>query len=88
MELQVINKSNNPLPEYQTEQSAGLDLRAFIDDEVVLKPLERLLIGTGLYIALKPGFEAMIRPRSGLAYKMELQFLIHLELLIRIIGEK
>ena len=69
IELSVINKSNNPLPMYQTKQSAGVDLQAFIDSEVVIKPMERVLIGTGIYIALPEGYEAMIRPRSGMAYK-------------------
>lgn len=65
----IINKSNNPLPTYQTKQSAGLDLCAFLEQEVVLAPMERKLIGTGLYIAIPQGFEAMVRPRSGLAFK-------------------
>ena len=69
IELSVINKSNNPLPMYQTKQSAGVDLQAFIDSDVVIKPMERVLIGTGIYIALPEGYEAMIRPRSGMAYK-------------------
>lgn len=67
--LSIINKSNNPLPKYQTKQSAGLDLCAFLDEELILKPMDRKLIGTGLYIALPEGFEAMIRPRSGMAFK-------------------
>lgn len=66
--LPIINKSNNPLPSYQTIQSAGVDLCAFIEEKVILKPNERKLIGTGLYIALPSGFEAQIRPRSGLAF--------------------
>lgn len=57
------------LPKYETEQSAGLDLYAAIDSDITLKPMERILVPTGLAIALKPGFEAQIRPRSGLAYK-------------------
>jgi dUTP pyrophosphatase len=69
MKLQIINHSNNELPSYQTNGSAGMDLRAFIDEIVVLKPLERQLISTGLFIALPNTFEAQIRPRSGLAYK-------------------
>lgn len=69
IELSIINKSNNPLPKYQTKQSAGLDLCAFLDEELILKPMDRKLIGTGLYIALPEGFEAMIRPRSGMAFK-------------------
>lgn len=69
MKINVINKSNHPLPAYQTEQSAGLDLTANIEQPITMKPLERKLIGTGLYIELPKGFEAQIRPRSGLAYK-------------------
>lgn len=67
--LPVINKSNNPLPEYQTKQSAGVDLCAFTSTDVILSPGDRVLIGTGLYIALPEGYEAQIRPRSGLALK-------------------
>ena len=67
--LSVINKSNNPLPKYQTKQSAGVDLCAFLSSDLVLKPNDRRLIGTGLHIALPDGYEAQIRPRSGLAYK-------------------
>ncbi len=69
MFIRIVNNSNNPLPEYSTEMSAGMDLRAFLDEPVVLKPLERKLIPTGLYIELPKGFEAQIRPRSGLAIK-------------------
>ena len=69
MEIKVINKGRQPLPEYATPLSAGLDLRANIDESIVLKPMERQLIGTGLYIALPPGYEAQVRPRSGLALK-------------------
>ena len=69
IELSVINKSNNPLPVYQTQQSAGLDLNAFIDESIEIAPLDRKLVGTGLYIALPEGYEAMIRPRSGMALK-------------------
>lgn len=69
MELPIVNKSANPLPTYATEDSAGLDLRAYLEEAVVLKPLERRLIPTGLYIALPKGYEAQVRPRSGLAYK-------------------
>ena len=67
--VKIINKSNNPLPEYQTALSAGVDLRAFLDEPVTLGPLERSLIPTGLFIELPAGYEAQIRPRSGLAYK-------------------
>jgi dUTP pyrophosphatase len=69
MKIKVVNKSKHPLPEYATEYSAGLDLRANIDSPIELKPLERQLIPTGLFIELHKGFEAQIRPRSGLAFK-------------------
>lgn len=69
MEIQVINKSRHPLPEYATFMSAGMDLRAHLDEPILLKPMERCLVPTGLYIALPPGTEAQIRPRSGLALK-------------------
>ncbi len=67
--LKIVNKSANPLPKYETELSAGMDLRADIKEPVVLKPMQRALIPTGLYIELEAGFEAQIRPRSGLAFK-------------------
>ncbi len=69
MELKVINHSHHPLPEYATPLSAGLDLRANLSAPVTLQPLGRALIPTGLFIALPPGFEAQVRPRSGLALK-------------------
>lgn len=69
MKIQVINKSKHALPEYATGQSAGMDVRANLDEPIVLKPLQRCLVPTGLYIALPAGFEAQIRPRSGLAIK-------------------
>jgi dUTP pyrophosphatase len=69
MRVKIINKSNNALPAYETASSAGMDLRAFLDSDVVLKPFERKLIPTGLYIELPDGYEAQIRPRSGLAIK-------------------
>ena len=69
MIVKVINKSNNPLPEYSTPLSAGFDLRANLDNIEILKPGERKLVGTGLFIALEPGYEAQVRPRSGLALK-------------------
>lgn len=69
MKVQIINHSKHPLPQYATEQSAGVDLRANLDEPVVLKPLERCLIPTGLFISLPKGFEAQVRPRSGLAIK-------------------
>ena len=67
--IRIINKSHHHLPAYATEQSAGMDLRANIEEPIVLKPMERRLIPTGLYMALPQGFEAQIRPRSGLAFK-------------------
>jgi dUTP pyrophosphatase len=69
MKVRIINHSNNPLPAYATEGSSGMDIRAYIKAPVELKPLERALIPTGLSVQLPDGFEAQIRPRSGLAYK-------------------
>jgi len=69
MKVKIINKSQHPLPQYATPSSAGMDLRANLSEPIVLKPLERKLIPTGIYIALPEGFEAQIRPRSGLALK-------------------
>lgn len=69
MDIKVVNKGHQPLPEYATPQSAGMDLRANIEAPITLKPMERRLIPTGLYIALPVGYEAQIRPRSGLALK-------------------
>lgn len=69
MNLHIINKSNNPMPAYETEFSAGMDLRAFISEDIMLKPLQRSLVPTGLFIELPVGYEAQIRPRSGLAFK-------------------
>ena len=69
MEVKVINKSNNPLPKYSTPQSAGMDLRANIKDSIDIDPLCRVLIPTGIYIELPEGYEAQVRPRSGLALK-------------------
>lgn len=69
MKVRIINKSRHALPQYATPYSAGLDLRANLDEPVVLKPLERTLVPTGLYIELPQGYEAQIRPRSGLAAK-------------------
>lgn len=69
MNINIINQSKHPLPSYQTPSSAGMDLRANLEAPVVLKPLQRALIPTGLYLELPDGFEAQIRPRSGLAYK-------------------
>lgn len=69
VKIKVVNKGHQPLPAYATAQSAGMDLRASLDESVVLKPMERRLIPTGLHIALPEGFEAQVRPRSGLALK-------------------
>lgn len=69
MEIKIVNRSGNPLPAYSTELSAGMDVRAFLSEEVILKPLERRLIPTGLFVEIPEGFEAQIRPRSGLALK-------------------
>lgn len=69
IKVSIINKGHQPLPAYATPQSAGMDIRANIDEPVTLRPMERRLIPTGLYMALPEGFEAQIRPRSGLALK-------------------
>ena len=69
LKIKVVNKGHQPLPQYATEQSAGMELRANIDSPIILKPLERKLIPTGLHIALPVGYEAQVRPRSGLALK-------------------
>ena len=69
MTINIINTSTNPLPSYETAASAGMDIRANLEQDVVLKPMERLLIPTGLFMEIPLGFEAQIRPRSGLAFK-------------------
>jgi len=69
MNVQIINKSKHATPNYETEGSAGMDLRANIEETITLKPLERAIVKTGLFIALPVGFEAQVRPRSGLAAK-------------------
>ncbi|HHT20882.1 MAG TPA: dUTP diphosphatase [Tissierellia bacterium] len=69
MKVRIINRSTNPLPAYQTSGSAGVDLRAFLDEAITLEPLERRLIPTGLHIALPNGYEAQLRARSGLSTK-------------------
>lgn len=69
MKVNIINKGHQPLPQYATEQSAGMDLRANLEEPITLKPMERRLIPTGLHIALPVGYEAQVRPRSGLALK-------------------
>ncbi|MBP5392927.1 MAG: dUTP diphosphatase [Bacteroidaceae bacterium] len=69
MKVQIINRSHHPLPQYATPQSAGVDLRANIESPIELRPMERRLVPTGLFMALPPGYEAQVRPRSGLAIK-------------------
>lgn len=69
LKVQIINKGHQPLPTFATPQSAGMDLRANIDQSIVLRPMERRLIPTGLFMALPEGYEAQVRPRSGLALK-------------------
>jgi len=69
MKIRIVNKSSHPLPAYETEHSAGMDLRAFIAGPVTLRPMERKLVPTGLFIELPVGYEAQVRPRSGLALK-------------------
>jgi dUTP pyrophosphatase len=69
MKVQVINKSKHPLPQYATSLSAGMDLRANLESPIVLKPLQHCLVPTGIYMALPEGYEAQVRPRSGLAIK-------------------
>ena len=69
LKVKIVNKGNQPLPTYATPQSAGMDLRANIDEPITLKPLSRIIVPTGLFIALPEGYEAQIRPRSGLAIK-------------------
>jgi dUTP pyrophosphatase len=69
MQISIINQSNHALPAYETTHAAGMDIRAFVAEPIVIKPGARALIPTGLYIELPPGFEAQIRPRSGLALK-------------------
>jgi dUTP pyrophosphatase len=75
MKVKIINRSKHPLPAYETLNSAGMDLRARLDESILLKPLERYLIPTGLFIELPPGYEAQIRPRSGNAYKFGITIL-------------
>lgn len=69
MVLKLVNKSNNDLPRYETELSAGMDVRSFIQSPIILKPLERKLVNTGLFAQLEKGYEIQVRPRSGLALK-------------------
>lgn len=69
MKIQIVNRSHHPLPQYATALSAGLDLRANLDAPITLEPLQRVLVPTGLFMALPEGYEAQVRPRSGLALK-------------------
>lgn len=69
MKVKIINQSDHPLPAYQTEHAAGMDMHANLKEEVCLQPLERALVSTGLFIELPVGYEAQVRPRSGMAYK-------------------
>lgn len=69
MEIKIINRSNNPLPSYETTHAAGMDIRAFVPEKIVIKPMQRQIIPTGLFMEIPVGFEAQIRPRSGLAWK-------------------
>lgn len=69
MKIKIINKSGLALPQYETAHAAGMDMRAFVTEELVIKPMQRILVPTGLHIELPAGYEAQIRPRSGLAYK-------------------
>jgi dUTP pyrophosphatase len=69
LEVKIINESNNPLPSYATDGAAGMDIRAFLEGPVRLQPLERILVPTGLFVEIPKGYEAQIRPRSGLAIK-------------------
>ena len=69
MNVKIVNKSHHVLPAYETIASAGMDMRAFIQEEITLKPMERTLVPTGLFIELPVGYEAQVRPRSGLAFK-------------------
>jgi dUTP pyrophosphatase len=70
--IKIINKSSNSLPQYATEGSSGMDVKAFLENEIEIKPLERILIPTGLFVEIPEGYEAQIRPRSGLAIKQGL----------------
>ena len=69
MQIKIVNKSNNPSPAYETIGSAGMDMRAFTESDIILTPGDRKLIPTGIYIELPDGYEAQIRPRSGMAFK-------------------
>jgi dUTP pyrophosphatase len=72
LNVNIINRSDNPLPHYATEGSSGMDLRAWLDADIILQPLERTLVPTGIFIELPEGYEVQVRPRSGLAIKQGL----------------
>ncbi|TAD96587.1 MAG: dUTP diphosphatase [Bacteroidetes bacterium] len=67
--INIVNRSNNELPHYQTDGSAGMDLKAFLEQEIILKPMQRFLVPTGLFVEIPKGYEGQVRPRSGLALK-------------------
>jgi dUTP pyrophosphatase len=69
MNVKIINKSHHPLPAYGTEHAAGMDIRAYLNEDIILKPLARALVSTGIFLEIPIGFEAQVRPRSGLAAK-------------------
>ncbi len=69
MKIRIINRSGHSLPKYETDNSAGMDIKAFINKDIILRPLERAIVTTGLYLSLPNGYEAQVRPRSGLAIK-------------------
>ena len=69
MQIRIVNKSHHTLPAYETRASAGMDMRAYIEEPIIMKPMQRILVPTGLYIELPTGYEAQVRPRSGLAIK-------------------
>ena len=82
MEIKIVNRSKHPLPEYKTKASAGMDIRANLEEIVTLKPLERKLIPTGLFIELPEGYEAQIRPRSGCFERFTILISIYLRLFL------
>ncbi len=88
IQVKIINRSGNPLPEYATAEAAGMDLRANLEAAVTLQPMERTLIPTGLFMELPSGFEAQVRPRSGLAIKQGLTLLNTPARLMRTTEEK
>lgn len=75
MKIKIVNTSGNPIPKYQTDLSAGMDIHAFLDEDILLKPMQRAIVPTGLYLELVEGYEAQVRPRSGLAAKFGITLL-------------